>query len=109
MSKVTVLAPGEQIPIYDPNVDRKSMAWAEFGDCRGLDPEIFYPNTNLSSAAAVLQVERAKAICRECVVVEQCLEYAIANRENYGVWGGQTERERYNTIRRRQRLDRLGR
>ena len=29
-----------------------------------------------------------------CVVREQCLDYAIANGEHFGIWGGMSERER---------------
>lgn len=35
----------------------------------------------------------AKAVCDRCPVRQQCLDYAL-NREDYGVWGGLTPRER---------------
>lgn len=34
-------------------------------------------------------IARAKRICAECPVLSPCLEQAIANREPWGVWGGQ--------------------
>ena len=43
-------------------------------------------------------MDRAKKICNGCPVIQQCLEYAIVNRENDGVWGGASERERRRTI-----------
>ncbi|MDN5797765.1 MAG: WhiB family transcriptional regulator [Intrasporangium sp.] len=43
----------------------------------------------------------AKAICKECPVVLQCLAEALDNRTEFGVWGGMTERERRALLRRR--------
>lgn len=54
--------------------------------CRGLDPELFYAE----GAAAVAQ---AKSLCAACPVSASCLEWAI-QREEFGVWGGTTARER---------------
>ena len=54
--------------------------------CEGLDPELFYAE----SGAAIL---RAKALCARCPAREECLEWAI-RREEFGVWGGTTARER---------------
>lgn len=36
----------------------------------------------------------AKAVCARCPVRRECLEYAITNREPFGVWGGLTEHQR---------------
>jgi WhiB family redox-sensing transcriptional regulator len=36
----------------------------------------------------------AKSICQNCVVRDECLAYALATRESYGIWGGLTELER---------------
>jgi WhiB family redox-sensing transcriptional regulator len=37
---------------------------------------------------------RARAICSACRVRVDCLEYALANGERFGVWGGLSENER---------------
>lgn len=37
----------------------------------------------------IQDIARAKAICRECPLVEPCLDGAISRREPCGVWGGQ--------------------
>jgi len=52
-----------------------------------MDPEVFYPQRGDSTAAP-------KAVCRECLVSEECLEFALANGEKFGIWGGRSERER---------------
>lgn len=54
--------------------------------CEGLDPELFY-------AEGYQAIARAKSICANCDVRERCLEWAI-RREEFGVWGGTTARER---------------
>jgi WhiB family transcriptional regulator, redox-sensing transcriptional regulator len=74
----------------------KNLVWRQRAACRGADPDIFYP---LSEEDAY----EAKSICRQCAAMETCLEYALANRERDGVWGGATERERRRMIRQRRK------
>ena len=45
---------------------------------------------------------KAKAICKECKVIEECLEFAVGRKERFGIWGGKSERER-SAIRRERR------
>lgn len=33
-------------------------------------------------------------ICRECPVIEECLDYSLRNKERWGILGGRTARER---------------
>lgn len=73
-----------------------NLSWRQHGACRGTDPDTFYPVTDE-------EAEPAKAICTTCPVREPCLEYALANRERDGVWGGATERERRRMIRQRRK------
>ena len=40
------------------------------------------------------EVKRAKAICHTCPVMMICQTYALENREEFGVWGGTTKRDR---------------
>lgn len=42
-----------------------------------------------------LETERAVTICQGCPVRQQCLEWAVANQEPIGVWGGLTAAERH--------------
>ena len=73
-----------------------NLSWRQRAACRGIDPDIFYP-------ASEEEADEAKAICAQCPVREACLEYALANRERDGVWGGATERERRRMIRQRRK------
>lgn len=57
-------------------------------------------------------VSRAKAVCNGgtmhgvCPVKDECLEYALANRIDHGVWGGESERARRNMVKRRKITER---
>lgn len=63
--------------------------------CRNLPTELFFP-TDKDDVTA----ERAKAVCARCPVRRDCVAYAVADPEVYGIWGATTERQRRN--RRRQ-------
>jgi WhiB family redox-sensing transcriptional regulator len=67
------------------------------GKCRDVHPAVFFPSDGVG-------VEVARKLCAECPVKAPCLEYAIENRIDHGVWGGASERERRRIIRQR-RLD----
>ena len=66
--------------------------WMAEGMCRTMVPETFFPSDGLG-------VIRAQRICASCPVVEQCLEYALENHVDHGVWGGCSERERRRLLR----------
>ncbi|MDE0653985.1 MAG: WhiB family transcriptional regulator [bacterium] len=63
--------------------------------CVGEPPNVFFPSDGVG-------VLRAQKICAECPVVNECLEYALANHISHGVWGGASERQRRRLQRRRQ-------
>jgi WhiB family transcriptional regulator, redox-sensing transcriptional regulator len=68
--------------------------WMTQGNCRNEPPERFFPSDGVG-------VEIARRICATCPVKEPCLEYAITQRIDHGVWGGASERERRRIIKRR--------
>lgn len=68
-------------------------AWMADANCRGMDPELFFPEPGESLASA-------RAVCRACDVQAECLAYAINTGEKQGVWGGTSGQER-KRIRRR--------
>ncbi len=87
----------ENVPTFEePGDILASPAFMDLGSCRGVDPEIFFPDRGESLAPA-------KAVCAECIVNDECLEFALANGERFGVWGGTSERER-RRIRRARRV-----
>ncbi len=72
------------------------MAWQDFANCRGADPDLFFPERGASTRTA-------KGICRECSVRDDCLEFAIISSEKFGIWGALSERER-RKIRRERKI-----
>ena len=66
---------------------RLERSWQAQANCMGVDPDLFFPERGAST-------REAKEVCRGCVVREDCLEYALANGEKFGIWGGMSERER---------------
>jgi WhiB family redox-sensing transcriptional regulator len=68
------------------------MDWRHKAACLEEDPELFFPIGN--TGPALLQIEQAKAVCRRCPVVSQCLAWALESGQDAGVWGGLSEDER---------------
>lgn len=68
--------------------------------CRDVDPELFFPVGE--TGAALLQAEDAKQVCRSCLAIAPCLDFALAIGAE-GVWGGTTTEERKTLKRRQQR------
>ena len=66
--------------------------WRHRAACRDEDPELFFPIGN--TGPALLQIEDAKAVCRRCDVIDQCLQWALESGQDAGVWGGMSEDER---------------
>ena len=67
--------------------------WMSEGKCREVDPELFFPSDGVG-------VIKARKVCAQCPVQAQCLEYALDNQIEHGVWGGASERERRRLKRR---------
>ena len=67
--------------------DEVELTWQERALCAQTDPEAFFPEKGGST-------REAKKVCVGCDVRPECLEYALANDERFGIWGGLSERER---------------
>lgn len=61
--------------------------WAVDAACTQVDPELFYPPDGHHG-------QEAKAVCAECPVRVQCLEWALRIRDRYAVLGGMSPGER---------------
>jgi len=67
--------------------DEGELSWQERALCAQTDPEAFFPEKGGST-------REAKKVCVGCDVRSECLEYALAHDERFGIWGGLSERER---------------
>ncbi|CAN5557070.1 WhiB family transcriptional regulator [soil metagenome] len=72
---------------FESEPDVVDDQWQENALCAQTDPEAFFPEKGGST-------REAKRICLGCEVKNACLEYALANDERFGIWGGLSERER---------------
>jgi WhiB family redox-sensing transcriptional regulator len=72
--------------------------WRGLASCARHTPELFFPvgETGLGGT----QIAMAKRICIGCPVRQECLDYALASNQRFGIWGGLTEEER-RPVRRR--------
>lgn len=75
-------------------VEDSETAWMARGNCRNYPPAVFFPSDGVG-------VDRARKICATCKVISECLEYAVGNHIDHGVWGGASERERRRIAKRR--------
>ena len=78
---------GSAGPVLGALASDQTSDWREFGACAETDPDAFYPEKGESNRAA-------KKICGGCFVRKECLAYALAADETWGVWGGTSETER---------------
>ena len=78
--------------------------WRDQALCRDTDPELFFPIG--TTGFALLQLEKARQVCGECLVRSECLEFALDTNQDSGIWGGLSEEERRVIRRQRARLSR---
>ncbi|SEO48382.1 WhiB family transcriptional regulator [Trujillella endophytica] len=71
----------------DADADAGEEAWRLDALCAETDPEAFFPEKGGST-------REAKRVCTGCTVRAECLEFALASDERFGIWGGLSERER---------------
>lgn len=84
----------QETVIHIKNQYSRKEAWRARAACHGINPNFFYPADKAS-------IEAAKTFCQGCEVHDDCLAYALANEEIFGIWGGASERERKRILKRR--------
>jgi WhiB family redox-sensing transcriptional regulator len=78
-----------------------NASWRARAACRFCPPELFFPGETPGIAHEC--TEQAKRVCRACEVRNECLDFALESRQEYGIWGGTDEKER-GRIRRKSRV-----
>jgi len=81
------LVPDNSEFLGDDSAMSEEDQWQERALCAQTDPEAFFPEKGGST-------REAKRICMGCEVRDECLDYALAHDERFGIWGGLSERER---------------
>jgi WhiB family redox-sensing transcriptional regulator len=77
----------EAAEAFEPESPLTADQWQDRALCAQTDPEAFFPEKGGST-------REAKKICLGCEVRHECLDYALAHDERFGIWGGLSERER---------------
>lgn len=71
----------------DDHPPETTSSWRDAALCAQTDPAAFFPEKGEST-------RQAKAVCTACPVQGECLDFALAHDERFGVWGGLSDRER---------------
>jgi WhiB family redox-sensing transcriptional regulator len=74
----------------DWNLLNQDFEWTDAAACKGMPTSMFFPPKGGPNKT----VRAAKAICTNCVVKTNCLNFALDNSMQYGIWGGATTKER---------------
>jgi WhiB family redox-sensing transcriptional regulator len=76
-------------------------SWMAYARCRDVPPRVFFPRDGVGVAVA-------QQYCAVCPVAGHCLDYALENHIEHGVWGGASERKRRRLTRYRRRSEVMG-
>jgi WhiB family redox-sensing transcriptional regulator len=68
--------------------------WQLRAACRGMDSAWFFPPEREQMKARSSRLAKAKAVCARCPALAECRDFALANGESFGVWGGLSEDDR---------------
>jgi len=66
-----------------------ALSWQQEALCAQTGSEFFFPEPGSS-------VREAKQICGLCPIRPACLDHALTYDEQFGVWGGLSEKERHH-------------
>jgi WhiB family redox-sensing transcriptional regulator len=75
----------ESIAACDDPLPVTMPEFMALGICATTDPALFFPENGDGKSSRV-----ARAICAQCPVTAECLDWAVTHHE-MGVWGGTTE------------------
>ena len=97
-----------RLVVADGEVGTVTMKWRDEARCLGVGTdEEFFPDKKDPK-----HMQKAKDMCNgifekgkalPCPVKDQCLQFALQNKEQWGVWGGLDPEERKNLVRRQKR------
>ena len=73
---------------------RDGELWSADSACASLDPDIFFPEEIADPQVRAQSIAKAKRACGDCSVRLICLQRAIDNGDDFGIFGGLDARER---------------
>lgn len=81
------LPPYKAVEHYYRQLQNSKKNWAPLSSCWDKDVSFMFPRSNAQEMAI------AKEVCTTCPVSKQCLNLALVNQEEYGIWGGYSAKE----------------
>lgn len=71
-------------------------AWHTDAACRGANTDLFFGDDSHETRPTLRRsvLGTARRICRGCPVRQECLDWALTNNEDYGIWAGTSGRQR---------------
>lgn len=64
-------------------------AWQDMAECRGYPTDWWFPEKSDGPAG----YQKARRVCTQCPVQDECLDHALVEPETKGMWGGRTPPE----------------
>ena len=77
------------MPVFFEDVEWENAA------CRGVGVDTFIPSSGEADEA---DKQEALDLCAKCPIRLDCLQYALDNNEEFGIWGGVPQTERRQMI-----------
>jgi len=79
--------------MWNTGFDWDREGWRDHAACKDTDLSLFFPAGR--TGPAVREIRAAKAMCRECPVRHDCLQFAFETNQESGIWGGKDQEERH--------------
>ena len=73
---------------YCEELEKSKLDWEKDAPCKVQGPKRMYPPSDKGQKVI------AHDVCGGCTARTQCLNLALVTKEEYGVWGGTTEKAR---------------
>lgn len=89
--------------LYAPDTHGHGDTWREQATCKA-DPDLFFPDGTTGRWLEI--IDDAKATCRRCPVLDDCLDWITRSEgnkglaERHGIWAATTAQERHNAHKR---------
>lgn len=77
-----------------PTPTSGAWEWQADAPCRGMPSPFFFHPWGERGSARKNRVSRAKLVCANCTVIDECRAHALTVQDRYGVWGGLSDDER---------------
>ena len=86
------LPPYKAVEHYYRQLQSSKKSWAPLSSCWDKDVSFMFPRSNAQ------EMSIAKEVCTTCPVSRKCLNLALVNQEEYGIWGGYSSKEIQNAL-----------